>query len=174
MPTQTSRLPLKRKLEKTILAFIKAAGSARLKALSGLEGHDNVEPELPYYVVYCGTVSPHEDLPAETGVKMATVVIHLKTEANDEARSAADSRLREIEDTALAPVNPNAAISDENKMGGAFMAFANKPANGADTRAIIGLHIYDLFPSNDADSMDGSAWHDQIALSIVAQDFDSH
>jgi hypothetical protein len=172
MPTQ--KLNLRRKLEKVCLAFLKANAGKQLKNLTRLEGHENVEPDLPYLVCYVSDAKPHDDLPPECGVKTCSIVFHLKTSANDEERAKADARMSELEDTILAPLDDSAPISDENKLGGSFLSFANKPESGDDTRAITGIHVYDFFPADDLDSMDGEQWHDQLVLTATAQDFDSH
>ncbi|MGA3170366.1 MAG: hypothetical protein ABSE62_05075 [Chthoniobacteraceae bacterium] len=163
---------LRRKLEKAVIAFVKGTGDASLKAQIIVEGHANVEPEVPYHVVYATDSRPHEDLPAEVGVSSVTVVWHQKSDANDEDRAAADARLEDVFYTLLAPVDLTAAIGDENRLGGALLLALNKPLTGPDNRAVKGLHVYDFFPADDRDSMDGDKWHDQLVFTAVAQPFD--
>jgi hypothetical protein len=170
-------LPIRLKLETGVFNFVKARAiaPARLASVTLVSGHASAEPDLPYLVIYCGGAVPHPDMAPELGIKLATVIAHLKTHATDEERARANDRLEELETLLMQPLDDNAPYSDDNKAFGRLLASLNKPA-GADTRPaeLRQFHAYDFYPADDNSAFLPKAWHDQLVFSCVCQGFDSH
>lgn len=154
---------LRRKLEKSVNDYVRSHRGPHLNGLTIADGHDNIEPEIPYMTGYCGHAPPHEDLPPEEGVKKATVVFHLKTQAKDEARAKADNRLEELNALIERPLDPAAPMSQENKMCGAIIAALNADPD-------TGIYVYDIYPQDDAGGFSGKNWDDQLAFTVVVQE----
>lgn len=171
-------IAIRNKLEKAIVSYLrgKARKGTRCASVGIVEGHTNTEPKLPYIVVFVGQAPPHPDMPAECGIRLATVVIHQKVSASDEERGRADERFEELDTFLMEPLDDAQPYSDENKAGGRLLAALNKPASGPDARPaeLRKFHAYDFYPADDSAAHQGDAWHDQRTFTCPCQPFDSH
>ena len=154
---------IRRKIETGINDYVRTNRGQCLKTLKIIDGHDNQVPEIPFLTGYCGHAPPHPDLGQECGAKLAQHVFHLKTQAEDEPRKKADNRIEELIGILSAPVDPHTEPGDGNKAFGKLVAALNANED-------LGLHVYDIYPSDDVNAFEGKNWHDQIVLSVVCQE----
>ncbi len=162
---------IRRKLEVSVAHYLRTA-MARC-GLTIVEGHTGAEPQLPYLVVYCGEGAPAEDLEGQ-GEWILSLVLHLKTSADDESRKAADARMEEVTEIMGKPEDPAEPISDENPAGGAIRLALNKPASGPDVRKVRGIYLHQIWPADDRSQFEeGGAWHDQATYEAAVFEGDN-
>lgn len=159
MSTPIIELPLHRKIEKAITFYLQLRQKAGLlRGITISEGHTAEEPKIPWLSVYCSNPRPADDMPPETRIKQAELVLHLKTHADDEALEDADRRLEEID----------AIFADVGKI----IAWLDKPVTGADDRPVQELHVYAIHEGEQPDTNEQNNWHNQRVFEVVAQGWD--
>lgn len=158
--TENEALPLHRKIERAITLYLQDQQKRGL--LGGMnisEGHSPTEPELPWLCVYANPPRPAEDMPPETRIKSVELVLHQKTHADDEARSAADRRLRQLDVIFCDPPG--------------ILAVLNQPTNGsADMRQVTELYLYAIHEGDQPEQAEQNHWNDQHVFEVIAQDWD--
>ena len=153
-------LPLHRKVERALTQYLQAQQKKGL--LAGLtigEGHSAETPEIPWLSVYAQGPKPADDMPPETRIKSVEVVLHQKTHSDDEARAAADRRLRDL-DVIFADPEP-------------IRVALNIPRGGSpDLRQVKELYIYAIHEGDQPEEAEGNAWNDQHLLEVICQNWD--
>lgn len=188
-------LPLKRKLEHAILAWLDAGkedtafeslplycadGTTRAQELLHSAAPETVakpqpgEPEPPFLAVVAATQAD----PALAHTHSFEIVLHLQTDATlpDASRLDTDAILRDLYQRVMESPDDTEIIGDGNQECGAFVSFANKPEAAEDTRDALRtpLHIYRMWPTSAPELFEGGQWSSQLIFAGHCQDMDSH
>lgn len=178
----------KRKLENALCLFLasKQTGStwAGIPLLHS-QGHavgqevsapddESATPPLPYVSIIATAVAD----PEMPEVFEARIELDFNTDAltTAEERSTVAAQLAAIHQVIIAPVDEDQTWSDGNPVGGQFLAFANHPTSGSDTRnaAARPLHLYYLWPDSDPSSLASAerSFNHTLVYQVIGQDMD--
>lgn len=166
MPDSTTSLAIRDKVEAVARAWLVANKPAgvpwdNVSIVRRKEITDRVFPR----VVFDATRAPQDE--AVEGLYMVELSIYIGTKGG------------EVE-TGIVVGSPNdPAVRHTQRVGlvtelfgcgkkEAFMAFANAPAEGEDTRAVKGIHIYDTYVEDEDGEQTDKAWMDMVQLQVVA------
>lgn len=153
-------LPLSRKIEQAFTAFLLAAQTAGHidSTLAIFPGSSSTEYDTPWLAVSCTDPRPAPDVPPQTLIKEADLILHLRTQADDEGLSVADNRLFEI----------TAALGDPT----ALLALLNAPSSGTDTRAVQDIYFFEIFEGPQTQRASENHWETQFTYNITVQNGD--
>ncbi len=108
-------------------------------------------------IVYARDIAPFEDMPPETGCLSVTLVceLHQPVELAGVIREEQLSQLEE----AMLPSHVKAEL--------------NQPSSGDDTRAVVGLHIYDVDIESNSDDRDADYIIEALEYNVTCGQHDA-
>jgi hypothetical protein len=156
----STSLPLSRKIEQAFTSYLLSAqASGQIdSSVYIFPGRSATEPPVPWLCVSCTDPRPAPDVPPQTLIKEADLVLHLRTHADDESLATADARLSEV----------THALGDLT----ALMSVLNAPATGTDTRPVQDIYFFEIFEGNQPDHPSENHWESQMIYNLTVQNGD--
>ena len=141
---------------KTELAFSSYLGE-EMRKLRTISGHDTddlggeKEGETRDLLVWARDVRPHEDMPAETGCMIVTLIVQV------------------VYGATVSKVERDDAISDVICLMDPELVRQrlNQPPSDPDPRKVLGYHVYDVTPVSQVDDRDEDHIFEQPEFEIL-------
>jgi hypothetical protein len=148
------------KIETAFLTVLQAAQTAGAidSSIEIVRGSTASEPSVPWLAVSCSDPRPAPDMPPQTLVKEADVVLHLRVQADDEDLATKDARIGQI----------LSALGDLQ----ALTVTLNAPASGTDTRPVQDITFYEIFEGSQTERPSENHWETQLVYNLTVQNGD--